>query len=265
MSYPWQSTWRQLIVGLSYALEDGVEGTASALGTTTTMIDTTKAGADGDWEGSELFFFDVPEVGHQVTGYAAGSGTFTFRPALAAAVTAGMAYLIGNIRGQGFPHARKLAALQHALRLARWRVDTSDSSLVTSGSTWEYTIPASFATLYKVEVLRGGTSQPWVELSPAKWWVRQPTRTLVLSGSVGGAGGYTLRLTGRGADVLPAAMTDVVRVPSEWVVDTAAAWLLRSRGNPADRQLAAALYNERARSAPQQPWRANEVALDLVA
>lgn len=264
MPYPWQSTYKDLIVALGYALEDAVEGTTTALGTTTTMVDATKVGADNDWNGSELFFYDATG-GHRVTAYASATGTFTFTPAMATAVASGTAYLLGNIKGQGYPHARKVQALQHALRLAQWNTDAVATTVATVASTWEYVLPTTLATIYRVEIMRAGDTLPYIELSPAKWRVRQDTRTLVLAGSTGGLEGYTLRLTGRSADALPSAMTDVVRLPSEWVVDTAAQWLLRSRGNPGDRQLAAALYSDLARRAPRLPWRANEVSLNVVA
>lgn len=264
MPYTWQATYKDLIIALGYALEDAVEGTSTALGTTTTMVDTTKGGADSDWNGSELFFYDTTG-GHRVTAYTSASGTFTFTPALATAVASGTGYLLGNIKGQGFPHARKVQALQHALRLAQWNTDATATTVATVASTWEYVLPTTLATIYRVELMRTGATEPYVELAPSKWRIRQDTRTLVLSGATGGLEGYTLRLTGRSADAVPTAMTDIVRLPSEWVVDTAAQWLLRSRGNPAERQLAAALYADLARRAPRLPWRANEVSLNVVA
>jgi hypothetical protein len=270
--YANQRSLRQLLLAVRRLLGDILEGTATATAATnSTLRDSAKLrGASGDWASSEVYLFD-DLVGRDVTAFD-GIDKLTFAPAVAAPVANGAPYLLGHIEGSGFYHADVLDAIQQAaLDAGGYTEAAPDTTLVTALNTFEYTIPTTLATLFRVEVVRttGLALNPWVGIAKDRdegWSVVPGTRKLRLAAAAGLAwGGYTLRLHGRTRDAVPTLMADVVNADGGWVRDAAALHLaLQRQDEPKYARLAATLF---ARVEHRRPaveyWYPDEVVLPM--
>jgi hypothetical protein len=270
-NYANQRTLRQLLTAVRRLLGDILEGVTTAAGTTTTLRDSAKLrGAINDWASSEAYLFD-DLVGRPVVAFD-GVDKITFAPAAPGAVGSGVAYLLGHIEGSGFTHADVLDAIQQAaLDAGGYTEAAPDTTLVTALNTFEYTIPTTLATLFRVEVVRttGLAINPWVGIAKdrdAGWSVVPGTRKLRLAAAAGLAwGGYTLRLHGRTRDAVPTLMADVVNADGGWVRDAAALHLaLQRQDEPKYARLAAYLAPKVERHRPAvEYWYPDEVVLPI--
>jgi hypothetical protein len=269
--YAQQRTLRQLLLSVRRLLGDILEGTTTAIGTTTALRDSANLrGAVNDWASSEGYLFD-DLVGRPVTAFD-GIDKITFAPPASGIVGSGVPYLLGHLEGSGFFHADIIDAIQNAVIDAGGYTEAApDTTLVTALNTYEYTIPATLATLFRVEVVRttGLNLNPWVGVAKDRdegWSVVPGTRRLRLAAAAGLAwGGYTLRLHGRTRDAVPTLLADVVNADGGWVRDAAALHLaLQRQDEPKYARLAATLFARVERRRPAvEYWYPDEVALPL--
>jgi hypothetical protein len=271
-NYANQRTLRQLLVSVRHLLGDIMEGVTTAIAATnSTLRDSGNLrGAVNDWASSEVYLYD-DLVGRGVTAFD-GNDKLTFAPAVAAPVGSGAPYLLGHLEGSGFYHADVIDAIQQAaLDAGGYTEAAPDTTLVTTLNTFEYTIPATLATLFRVEVVRttGLNLNPWVGIAKdrdAGWSVVPGTRKLRLAAAAGLAwGGYTLRLHGRARDAVPTLMADVVNADGGWVRDAAALHLaLQRQDEPKYARLAAYLAPKVERRRPAvEYWWPDEVVLPV--
>lgn len=228
---PEYRTLRGIITEVCRALGCGLTGTTTTLGSTTTLKDTKwlDAGlATNEFVDDELLILK-PVAGDtnplRISAFDPTTGTFTFKPAIASALAAGIDYLLirTGMKRTSYDALRSAVDAAIAELATRQRV-TDEVTLTTSSTTNRYAVPSSWLGIEKVEINRvtGGTWEYWEEFQPAdyEYW---PDRRLLLLKRWGlGYGGYPLKLTGRVGVTPPARLGSLVRVPWPALVSTAA-------------------------------------------
>lgn len=129
------TTFYDLIKELAYNVGDTREGIATG-GTTTTLMDTTLAEANGYYDKGLLLIEQTTPVIAKVTTYASATNTFTF-PAIGTEVAAGTAYTAIHMR---WP----LDVLERAIHLAlleQGKIMDVDESLVIVADQERYALP----------------------------------------------------------------------------------------------------------------------------
>ena len=233
---PVHKTLRECLVALYDELHDGLPGTTSSLGTTTTAVDSRRVNTNltaDEYVDSELLLLAPGSVTDAnplvVTSFTPASGTFTFAPAVTA-VASGTPYLLCNLRGQGYPVRDVRAKILAAWREIMPRQQVIDTVSVATDGTYELAIPANWRDVDMVG-LRNASTQPWGALAPAYWEWDAPRRLLRFAHQH--AAGLAVRLEGTIDYAEPAFLNSVVQVPFGWLRDRVLGELLagsRDRG-----------------------------------
>lgn len=231
---PLRHVLQQVLVAAGMA----VASTSTALGTTTTLVDTRwlDAGlATGEFVGDELLILEPGAAADtnpvRVTGFAPGTGTLTFAPAVAGATASGTDYLLIRASEQGDRYAQARAVVDDAVAdLARREVATDSATLTTTTNTVDYALPAGFLTVEQLEYdpRRGVPYAEWRAVAPA-YWQHYPDRGTLHFAAEVLPWGTPLRVTGKVAPPAPRALSDLVPAPATAVIDQAAGLLALPR------------------------------------
>lgn len=244
---------REVYTLVRRGLRDGRTGTTTNSGTTGTLQDTKFAvGADDEWVGSEIYFFEPQSAADanpvRVTDFNPSVGIFSFTPAITSTIS-GLDFILGNLQTHGWDHDEVMDAITGACRRRRVPRKVVDQVLTTTSTgTFEYAAPAGWVGIDRVEY------QPWSGWATDWRGIAKPlapfnpttgilTLTLVPPYNA-------LRLTGRALPSLPALMTDLVPGDGTLVAEDAIYELLRMSDRTTDRQRAAMMAPavERARA-----------------
>lgn len=248
---------RELYTAVRLALDDGMTGTSTSGGSTTTLNDTRMAyGSVNRWVASELFLFEPGGVADvnpvRVVTFTPSTGDFLFTPAVTS-VASGVDYILGNLDGQGWRHERVMEAIVTACRRFRTLRRVTDAvSLTATATQFEYAPPASWAAVDRVEYLPDATyPDRWAALAPryARWQPVTRTVRLTMPALRTGRAAWAsfpatsaaLRITGRAPAPVPQGMGSLVHAPGAMVRDDALYELLLQRPEPEHRQRAAML------------------------
>lgn len=237
---------RELYTSLRRRLRDGWTGTTDTdgnVGGTTLVCSRFAYGSDNAWLSSEIFIFEqlapIDANPLRVTAFTKASGTFTCTPALSGKAVAGIDFIVGNKDGQRWSHDEVLEALTTAIRRMRTMRPVSDQvAIATSPNTWEYSLPAGWATVDQVLYQpQGGAATLWVPLARPFWRYRQDRALLTLDYYPSNC---AIRVEGRAFPRLPERMPDLVPADGATLRDDALYDLLM-RGTNEDKQQAAML------------------------
>lgn len=153
-----------------------VEGKATG-GSTTTIADTTLTGKfDDDSYKEGLAFIRVTtdalapvDQYSPITAYVDSTGTFTFSPAMTAAVGAGDYYAIADPFWNLYTVLRLVNQALHRLGV----ISLVDTSLTTAEDTLEYTLPLRLKAFPLDKVELGNSTDGWEELND--WYLLHAT------------------------------------------------------------------------------------------
>lgn len=216
---PEHKTLREIIVACAVAL-GGRAGRTDALGTVGTLKDLfwQQPGlSTNEFLGSELLILEPGAVADanpvRVTAFSGTLGQFTFSPQVAGAVAAGIDYLLLNRRGAGVSYQKLREAIDAAIAALALRADITDqTTLTTEWDVRDYTLPASWLGVRRVQVRESNASAAptWAEIAPHYWAWWADRRILHLDHLF--APGYTLRLEGEVAVPEPRRLNDLVQI-----------------------------------------------------
>lgn len=224
-------------LGVYYGAPDGSNAAGSlTAGGTTTAADSGRIEGVDYFKGAYFVTTAPTTVQYaRISAYTAASGLFAFAKALSTLSVADR-YELYRL----FSPADFVNAINEAIR----RIATvgltevaSDVSLTLTSNLNYYTIPATFATLYRVSIEDYSVANLFRELSPTDWDIRMGDGVLVLDPSIPGyypfaaavASTMRMKLEGRGLLTPNLALeTDTTTAPPDFVVPAAAAWLLRT-------------------------------------
>lgn len=119
-------------------------GTATALGTTSTLVDTTLMDTSDSYNGGTLFL-TASSLTRRITDYAQTSGTITFTP-VATAPASGSYYTVTNMRREDI-----VQAINQALRQIG-AVTSINDTLDVIENTQEYTLPAGVSNVVRISI-----------------------------------------------------------------------------------------------------------------
>ncbi len=204
------------------------EATASANGTTQTLIDLVNVRGDNYFRGGEIWFLSGTNAGKiaLVTAYQRATGKFTFSPALANPTVVGDLYAANAGR---YKHVALVKAINTAL-LSLGPVRTENTALTVVDGQEEYSLPAGVRNVCKVEILQNTTS-PYVPYEHLRWdEIPGVTPKLRFDANWLPSAGCTIRLTYNAAPTELFAYNDTVSdyIPIERIAWSAAVAFLRS-------------------------------------
>lgn len=226
-------TLQQIIMELANQQRDLSTGTVTTAVSGTVFKDAERISTrDKHWVGSEVFFLEPAYTTATLNGtqpfvvdaFDASDGSFTLNHTAGATIPATLEYAMVRHFGRGNKLDAYKRAIGRAMRRLGVATKVSDDSLTTAASTYSYTIPAGFDTIYAVEVTKG-TLGPYV-LQPELQWRMRPGRQLAIpQGVMSMDAGYTLTLYGRTFtadladldDTLVANLDDLVEYASEFL------------------------------------------------
>lgn len=231
-------TLQQLRRRLARELGDYTQLTATANGTTTTLVDTQRVTtATQDMKGRWL----VPTNGtnnglvRQVTSFTENTATIGFA-ALTAATATNDTFDLFNKRGKGFLPSDYDNAINDAINDAfpLFQIE----QIATIGTAFDYeipeiTVPASFVSVHTVEYEDDdGYWQPVRKATRygGYGWVADSAagELRILGGMAQELDGLTVRVTGYGRQGTLSADTDTCAIPAEWLIYKAASALCLS-------------------------------------
>lgn len=223
----------QVLVGTGMA----VASTSTALGSTTTLKDTRwydTGLSSNEFLSDELLILepglatDASPVRVSTFDPSTGAtGTFTFRPAVGSAVASGSDYLLVRANQWGDRYAQVRALVDDTIAdLCRRATATDTVTLTTASQTVDYTLPAGFLTVDRVEFDPEVTAQyqQWQEVAPV-YWEHYPDRRLLHFGMPLFDEGLALRITGQVAPPVPRSLGDLVHAPATAIIDAVSAML----------------------------------------
>lgn len=228
-------TRKQLRQRIATILDDITEVTATANGTTTTIIDTfnVNTGAES-YDGCEILFTSGSNDGKvsRVTGTAPTTGTLTFAPARTSTAADDTAELY-NRRGRGFRVQDYHRAINQAIE--EYQGIALLPTIETIGTAFDadtgtIAVPASLLEVYRVEYQ--DRDQLWNEIRRARpnggfGWTAEPEDAVIrIEGDPAWeADGYTVRLHGYERHAALSTDASVITMDSTVIVYTAAAQL----------------------------------------
>jgi hypothetical protein len=255
-------TLREILAKLAIEL-GGFVGRSTALGTTTTLIDTTnlQLGLDNAFAGADVLLLkpanetDANPV--YTTASTAATGALTFKPAITA-VPSGTDYLfLRRPRVQ-----RLIEAVRQVLAEARVTCDVTDAVALTGTTdTFEYACPAPLCRVTGVEYRTSGApTTDWAELGAQYVEGTVRDRRLLRLRPPFDLTGAAVRVRGRAWAPLPklpaygasGVLNAAVDADGSWVVDAAKAWLQLDSPDAAVQRRGAAAWQLALSRAPGQ-------------
>lgn len=209
-----------------------IVGAASALGATTSLIDTygMAKGGDNEYKGRQVLITSTVTGGAAVgqKSFVASSDgttkTATLSPAVNAEIKAAQAYEMW----QGLTVEDVQNFINEAIQDASglMYVDKDDVTLTSVAGTYEYSVPAGFVAIHTIEYLSGSVYYP---LRSGEWDILRASGKIVLTpGGLSVSGATTLRLRGYEMPSLMAADEDVADIDPAYVIAAATAKALAS-------------------------------------
>lgn len=235
-------TLRECVVSFYDELHDGLYGTATGNGSTSTLVDSARANSNltaDEYVDSELLFLAPGAVTDAnpatVTSWTPGTGTFTFAPVVTS-TTSGQAYLLCNLRGQGYPFRDVRNKILAAWRDVQPTQVVVDEVSATTDGTFEMTVPVQWRDITAV-ALRDNSSNQWEDIAPAYFAFDQQRR--IVRFTYQPRSGLTVRLEGRVDYNEPSFLNSVVNVPYAWLRDRVLGELLAGSPSKGNQQRAA--------------------------
>jgi hypothetical protein len=255
-------TLREILARLAIWL-GGFVGRTTALGTTTTLIDTAtlQLGLDNAFAGADVLLLKPANEADAnpiyTTASAAATGTLTFRPAITA-VPSGTDYLfLRRPRVQ-----RLIEAVRQVLAEARVTCDVTDAVALTGiADTYEYACPAPLCRVTGVEYrVSGAATTDWAELGAQYIAGTVRDRRVLQLRPPFDLTGAAVRVRGRAWAPLPelpaygasGVLNAAVDADGSWVVDAAKARLQLDSPDAAVQRRGAAAWQLALSRAPGQ-------------
>lgn len=241
---------RDLVIEIYRQLRNGRRSTATALGSTTTLVDGRYVfGSANDWLRSEIVMLSGvtgdDERARVVTGFNSASGTFTFAPALTGAVASGREWLLCRYGGRGWEYERVREALAEAASNAGVYQQVADEATYTAGNRdAEYTIPEGWSELTRVQFANpadSATSPRWNDIARANVPRRGDRRRFHLDAAI--PYGARLRLEGKQPVLCPpwSPLGNHLDIPADWLIPKVVADLKLDTGEDKDARQATLL------------------------
>lgn len=235
-------TMRECVVSIYDELHDGLYGTFSGNGSTSTFVDAARANSNltaDEYVDSELLILAPGAVTDTnpvvITTWTPGTGTFTFAPVVTSTIT-GQAYLLCNLRGQGYPFRDVRSKILRAWRDVQPTQYVVDEYFSTTDGTFEMTVPVQWRDITAV-ALRDNSSNQWEDIAPAYFAFDQERR--IVRFTYQPRSGLNVRLEGRIDYNEPASLNSVVQVPYAWLLDRVLGELLAGSPFKGNQQRAA--------------------------
>ena len=174
-------TLRECVVSFYDELHDGLPGTVTAPGGTTTITDSARANSNltaDEYVDSEILILapgaatDTNPV--VVTSWTPGTGAFAINATITA-TTSGQNYLLCNLRGNGYPFRDVKAKILTAWRDVQPTQYVVDEVSATTDGTFELTVPTQWRDITGV-ALRASSTQQWEDIAPAYFGFDQERR-----------------------------------------------------------------------------------------
>jgi hypothetical protein len=223
------TTLATAILELAKAITHVREGTCTANGTTTTLIDTAQTEPDSYWLKGTLWFLTGAAgiLGKTAipSAYTYSNGTITF-PAQAATPATGNRYAVAT---QEYSRADLVKAINQALS-DLGELPQENTTLVTVAEQEEYDLPAGVRDLRRVEIARS-LAAPYAYQRSYHWQEIVSGKLRFDPGRAPSLDGYTLRLTYSAAHAEVNADADVISdyIPLERLRWAAAVHAMRTR------------------------------------
>lgn len=156
-----------ILLEMGKFLEETRQSTASAGGTTATLIDTTCTEPNDWFNGGVIFFLSGTYSGSSrpITDYNSTGSVFTFSPVLAGATAAGISYAAtkGKFSKQALINAVNSALIDIG-KYAQY-----NQTLVTIADTEEYDLPDGISNVTRVQIAKN-TTEPYEWEDPLFNW-----------------------------------------------------------------------------------------------
>lgn len=242
---PQHLTLRGIITGVYRRLGGLLSGTSTG-GSFTTLVDSKRIDSglsSNEFVGRELLILEPPSLTDpnpvEVTVFSPASGTFTV-PTLGTTLASGMDYLL---LPQRVPYEDVYEAVLAAVSRQMPVQEVTDEISLTTDGTYELAVPASWQQVSGVAIDRtNSTPRRWEGIAP-RYALWEPGRRKVRFAHFF-ASGYPVRISGTIACAEPRALTSVVQVNSEQIINEVVGQFQIGRGE----RDAGSLNLQRARS-----------------
>jgi len=235
-------TLRECVVSFYDELHDGLPGTVTSPGGTSTITDAARANSNftaDEYVDSEILILAPNAVTDTnpvvVTSWTPGTGAFNIAPSITA-TTAAQPYLLCNLRGNGYPFRDVKAKILTAWRDVQPTQYVVDEVSATTDGTFELTVPTQWRDITGV-ALRASSTQQWEDIAPAYFGFDQERR--IVRFTYQPSSGLAVRLEGRIDYNEPAFLNSIVSVPYAWLRDKVLGELLAGSNDKGNRQRAA--------------------------
>lgn len=239
---PVYKSLRECVVAFYDELHDGLYGVATGNGSTSTITDSGRANSNltaDEYVDSEILILAPGAVADAnpvtVTSWTPGTGVFTFAPNITA-TTSGQAYLLCNLRGNGYPFRDVRAKILAAWRDVQPTQHVVDEYSATTDGTFETSVPIQWRDITGV-ALRSNSSNQWEDIAPAYFGFDQERRIVRYTYQPGS--GQAVRLEGTIDCIEPAFLNSTVQLPFGWLRDRVLGELLAGSKDKGNQQRAA--------------------------
>lgn len=239
---PAYKSLRECVVAFYDELHDGLPGTVTSPGGTSTLTDSKRANSNltaDEYVDSEILVLAPNAVTDTnpvvVTSWTPGTGAFAIAPSITATTDA-QAYLLCNLRGQGYPFRDVKAKILAAWRDVQPMQHMVDEYSATTDGTFELTVPSQWRDITGVAI-RSNSSNQWEDIAPAYFGFDQERR--VVRFTYQPSSGLAVRLEGKADCTEPAFLNSTVQLPFGWLRDRVLGELLAASPNKGNQQRAA--------------------------
>lgn len=233
---------REIVTSVYDELHDGLPGTVTGAGGTSTITDSKRANSNftaDEYVDSEILVLAPNSVTDTnpvvVTSWTPGTGAFNITPSITA-TTSAQPYLLCNLRGNGYPFRDVWAKILRAWRDVQPSQYVVDEYSATTDGTFELTVPIQWRDVTGV-ALRSNSSNQWEDIAPAYFGFDQERR--IVRFTYQPSSGLAVRLEGKIDYNEPASLNSVVQVPYAWLMDRVLGELLAGSNDKGNQQRAA--------------------------